>query len=344
VKSFADAIGEAGSQVAGRKIEIITEDDLGKAEGALDKARKLVENDKVSMIIGPTGGDTVSAVSEYVNKVGIPQLTTTPSPTGIILGKNQWTILTAGTYNLNGPCMARYAFEQLGLKNVDIMTADWAGGHGHLDAFIKAWKKLGGQIAQEQYPPRGTGDYGPYFTGLKDAESLVAWFDGADGIRFLSQYTEFGMWQRMPLLAAFFGSFLAPITIKALPPAAAQAVIGKLTPSPYSPLLDFPVNKQFVDAFKKKYNFLPEDVDSGPYQGALITLAALKATGGDTTPEKLRDAILNVQVEGPEGPLRFDKDLKCIIKNTYISKIDKQGNDYLWVPVYTYKDVPPLGF
>jgi branched-chain amino acid transport system substrate-binding protein len=344
VRGFAFALEQAGYQVAGRKIEVLVEDDGSKPETAVDKARKLVENDKVSMIVGPTAGGSQMAVSAYLDKVGIPMLTTNPSPPGIIMEKHKWTVLTAGPYTLIASSMGRYAYEQLGMKKVNIMTADWAGGHGFLDAYMNTWKKLGGEVIQEQYPPLSTGDYGPYLANLKDADALVAWFDGADAIKFLSQYNDFGMWKRLPIVAAFHGSFFAPYVLAQLPSAASQAIVGRYTPTPYSSLLDIPANKEFVVNFKNKYNFTPEDTESGPYQGALIAMAALKATNGDTTPEKLREAILNVQIEGPEGPIRIDKDKKSVIKNIYICKVDKSGNEYIWVPVYTYKDVPPLGF
>jgi branched-chain amino acid transport system substrate-binding protein len=344
VRGFAFALEQAGYVVAGRKIEVIVEDDGSKPETAVDKARKLVENDKVSLIVGPTAGGSQMAVSAYLDKVGIPMLTTNPSPPGIIMQKHKWTVLAAGPYTLIASSMGRYAYEQLGMKKVDVMTADWAGGHGFLDAYMDTWKKLGGEVVQEQYPPLGTGDYGPYLANLKDADALVAWFDGGEAIKFLSQYNDFGMWKRLPIVAAFHGSFFTPFAIAQLPPAASQAVIGRLTPTPYSSLLDSPVNKEFVSNFKRKFNFSPEDTETGPYQGAMIALAALKATNGDTTPQKLLDAIINVQIEVPEGPIKIDKDKKSVIKNIYICKVDKSGNEFILVPVYTYKDVPPMGF
>ena len=136
VRGFAFALEQAGFEVAGRKIEVIVEDDGSKPETAVDKARKLVENDKVAMIVGPTAGGSQMAVSAYLDKVGIPMLTTNPSPPGIIMQKHKWTILTAGPYTLISSSMGRYAYEQMNVKKVDIMTADWAGGHGFLDAYM----------------------------------------------------------------------------------------------------------------------------------------------------------------------------------------------------------------
>jgi hypothetical protein len=73
-------------------------------------------------------------------------------------------------------------------------------------------------------------------------------------------------------------------------------------------------------------------------------LAALKATGGDTAPEKLRQAMLDLKIELPEGPLSFNKETMVANKDVYIAKIDKLGKEYVLNPIYTYKDVPALGY
>ena len=63
------------------------------------------------------------------------------------------------------------------------------------------------------------------------------------------------------------------------------------------------------------------------------------------TPSKLRQAILDLNIEGAfQGPIRFDKEKMSSIKNVYICKVDKIGDEYVLNPVYTYKDVLPLGF
>ena len=148
----------------------------------------------------------------------------------------------------------------------------------------------------------------------------------------------------MPIIGATWGAFLAPYILGALPPAAADATIGYLVPTAYSPLIDTPFNKQWVADFKAKFHFTPEDTSAGAYQGAMCVIEALKATGGDTSPEKLRQALLSVDFESPFGRVTFDRNTGVRHIDMHISKIIKQGKEYLWQPVYTFKDVPPLGY
>lgn len=344
VRAADFAFEEVGYEVAGRKIEVIVGDSAARPAKAIDTARKLIERDKVDILIGPTVGGTQMAVSGYMNKVGKPHVHTNPSPFGIIAQKHQWTFMSGGQEPQISSCMGRYAYDKLGHRTVTVITGDWHPGHGFLNGFMGGFKARGGEVIQEQYPPFDCADFGPYLAALKDADAVVAWFDGTTAIRFLTQFHEFGIRKRMPLVAAFHGSFFAPFILHRLPPEAAEAVIGEYCPTPYTPLLKPRINKIFVKAWKEKFGETPEDTDSGPYQGVLAVLAALEATGGDTTPKKLRQALLEVKVKGPEGTTTFDPKTLCAIKDMYIVKVEKIEGEYIWVPVHHYKEVPPLGF
>jgi len=239
--------------------------------------------------------------------------------------------------------MGIYTYDKLGYKTISVMTGDTIQGHGFLGAFMAAFKSKGGKVVQEQYAPVPCTDYAPYLTNLKDADALVAWYPGSDAILFLTQVHEFAIRKRMPLVGAFHGSFFAPFILRNMSPAAADAVVGEYCVTPYTYLLDNETNKKFVADFMKKFKRPPFDTDAGPYEAALVAIEALKATGGDTSPEKLRKAILSLKIDTPGGPLRFDPATRCRVRDIYIFKVDKQEGNYVWVPVYTYKDVPPFG-
>ncbi len=338
------AFEQAGYEVAGRKIEVITADSGANPAMALDAAKKLIDHDKVSMIIGPTVAGTVMAVSNYMSKAGIPVIFTNPAPEGIIFEKHMWSIMSGGTYSQAASPMGVYTYEELGYKKISVITGDWQAGHTFLDAFMGGYKEAGGEVIQEQYPPFDAVDFAPYLAALKDADAVVAWFDGVTSIRFLSQFHELGIRKRMPLVAAFHGSFFAPFILRELPPAAGDAIIGEHCPTPYSPLIDTETNKKFVATWMEKFGELPEDTDSGPYTGALVALEALRATGGDTSPEKLREALLNVSIDSPEGPIYFDKETRAAFKTYYICQVAKRDGQFVWVPVKSYPDLPAFGF
>ena len=66
-------IEEAGS-INGRRVQLIIEDDASNPDQAMDKARKLVERDKVKAIIGPLGAVPAAAVAPYLAQRKIPSI------------------------------------------------------------------------------------------------------------------------------------------------------------------------------------------------------------------------------------------------------------------------------
>jgi ABC-type branched-subunit amino acid transport system substrate-binding protein len=76
----------------------------------------------------------------------------------------------------------------------------------------------------------------------------------------------------------------------------------------------------------------------------MCVINALQATKGDTSPEKLRQALLAVSFDGPFGHVTFDQKTGVRHVDMHISKVIKQGKEYLWQPIFTYKDVPALGY
>ena len=65
---------ELNNEIAGRKIELIVEDTAGDPPTAFTKARKLVERDKVEILLGPLVNHVVQAVQEYTAQKNVPQI------------------------------------------------------------------------------------------------------------------------------------------------------------------------------------------------------------------------------------------------------------------------------
>ena len=83
----------------------------------------------------------------------------------------------------------------------------------------------------------------------------------------------------MPVVGAFHGGFLDPFIPAAMAPEDAAAVVGALAPMMYAPDSQDPVNQAFIAGFKAAAGFPPgDDGASGPYQAAMLFLAAVKAT------------------------------------------------------------------
>jgi branched-chain amino acid transport system substrate-binding protein len=341
-KAFDLAFSQVNYQVANKNIEIIVGDSKGDPTVAVDVARRMVESDKVDMIVGATSVGENFALATYCNQVGIPHVLNSTFPIAA-LANNKWVIAAGGTPAQSASAMGDYIYTQLNYRNIDILTQDNTSGRAFLTPLTTTFKARGGTVVQETYTAFPAPDFAPYLTALKPADALVAWTAGADAIKFLTQYQEMGIDKTLPLVGAFHGSFLVPVVLNELPPATADAYVGSLVPSPYSPDLDSDESRAFVAAVQEKLGVVPDDTESGPYGVALIIIEALKATNGDTTPAALMQALLNVSLTGPEGAVSFDQATKVLIRNIYICKVAKEGTGYALQHVFSYEGVGANG-
>ena len=334
-----------GYQIAGRKVEIITGDAQSQPNTAVDVARKMVENDKVVAIFGPTQAGEKMAVAGYMNKVGIPLILYNPTPMGLYAsGQIKWVVAAGGSERQNPTCMADYIFNQLKYKTINTITMDNTGGRMFLAPLTELFTKLGGQVVQQQWAPLPCPDFSPYLTTLKPADALVAFEPGSDALKFWGQYRQLGINKKMPVVASFH-PITDPWIPRALPPEDAAMVVGVPAPGMYSPDSTDPVNQEFVKAFTAKFGRPPADAGSScSYQGAIVFIEAVKALAGDTTPDKLLQAMLGAKVTGPEGPLSFPEGSMTATRNVYITKVKQIPNGFAYETTYTYKDVPPTGY
>ncbi len=336
------AFEQVGNEVGGRKIEFVVEDDAAKTEVALDKVKKLVLNDKIDLLLGPMQTGEKVPVAEFMDKSKVPQIIDTAST--IALAQFNWTFGSGGSEAVGTSSMGRYAYEKMGVKTLNLITGDWVSGRTFLGSFVKGFTKQGGKIVSEQYPPITATDFASYFPNFKDADGVVAWFPGTSAATFLAQYYEFGIRKKMPLIAAFYGNFFERDVLKSLAPQVAEAYIGDMTGTLYSSLIESAGNKPFLEAFRAKFGKEPGVSEAQAYTGARVAYEALKAAGGDTTPEKLRQALMAVDIQAPEGRIRFDQEKRIAIRNVYIVKIGKVNNEFAFIPVFTYENVPLEGF
>ena len=166
IKMYFD---EIGNEVAGHKIEVIFEDSQGKPDVAVTKARKLVERDGAQVLTGVISSAVALAVNDYSRESKVPLVLsgdagvdeiTMPGPLA-----NPYLVRTSQNGRTVSAAAADWAYKK-GWRKVTVMGSDYAGGVDTIYAFAQSFCKLGGQVTQEQWPPIGTSDFGPYLTNI----------------------------------------------------------------------------------------------------------------------------------------------------------------------------------
>jgi branched-chain amino acid transport system substrate-binding protein len=332
------ALEHYGWEVASRKIEVVIEDDGTDPTMALDKARKLVEHDKVAIVIGPQASNVVLAVQPYLMEKRIISLKSRQFPMGLTQ-KFPYLFVVDGTQRQTTSKMGDYAYNVLGYRRVSTMTADYVAGRDFMSGFTERFKELGGKVVQEQFFPNETLDYSNYLANInvKEADCVAAWTGGPGGLRLAKQYAEYGLKEKLALITPCLLGIFNEDTL----PQVGDIVLGVPGAVTYASTIDNPLNRRVMEDYRKKYGQRPaSSVVMGGYVNMQVVIEALKATKGDTDPDKMKEAILKLKIETPAGPVRFTPQRVGVL-NIYICKIAKEGSDYFWQVAQIYKETMP---
>jgi branched-chain amino acid transport system substrate-binding protein len=307
-----------GWTVAGRKIELVKEDDQFNPQIGLQKIRKLVENDQVDLVCGPQGSNVAIAVLNYCKETrtimlvwaGTDSITWERVPILFRPGLTSWQLATP---------MATWVFDNVA-KELVLIGDDFAAAHDVMAEFKRTYVPKGGKILKEIYPPLGTGDYSAYLTDILSIAppAVYGFFAGTDAVRFVQQFKSLGLSDKMQLTG------FAPLTDGSTIPAQGDAALGVITTEMYVDTLDNAANKAFVGEYRARFNSYPDTFSVYGYDTARIVEDAVKATDGDTSnKDRLIAALAKISFDSPRGRFSFDPVTHNPIQNVYVAKVAK---------------------
>lgn len=324
------AIERAGGQTAGKKIALVTEDETDDPSIAVAKARKLVEQDKVVGVIGPLLAHNAAAVAAFLAPSGIPNINF-----GNIDGtESKDSFYAVGTGKGNAYPVGVYAYDELGAKTAAVLAMDYSMGEQSAVGFIDGFTSKGGKIVSRQKIPMGAADMAPFIEGIGKADLVAALLVNPSDMAFVRQYTQAGL--KMPVVFISNSPQEEPVLAQM-----GDAVLGMYGASLYSPLIDTPFNKQFVQEYTAKYGGVPGGTTQAGYLATAMYLEAIKSTGGDTDKAKITQALLGIKnLENPGG-LASVSPGRIVIQDLHIFKAIKIGSRYAWSVVKTIPQVQP---
>jgi branched-chain amino acid transport system substrate-binding protein len=326
---------ERNGMIAGRKVELITEDTAGNTAQALSKTQELVERRKAHVMIGPLATNEALAMDAYVRRSQVPLITTTSAATVDLKSRpvNPWALHAFGTAPQVTYPLGDYAARTLGMKRVATLAGDFTYGYEGVGGFQLAFEAAGGKVVQKLWPPLNEPDYAPYIARLKrDIDGLYIGLAGSNPLRFLKAYREYGVKTQV------LGNTTS--TDEGILQKMGSSAVGVITAGWYAAGLDTPDNKKFVAGINGMFHRDPGFYTAGPYTALLIIEAALKTTKGSTDDKAaFLKALHDVQLtQGPIGPVRLD-DYGTPVLDIYIRKVESKGGHLFNDMIKTYPQV-----
>jgi len=333
-------LDQHGNKLGGMDVKLIIEDEQGKGDVAVTKAKKLVLQDKVHMLIGgvlASTGYALAPVSTELKTMYIPSIPAADDLTQRQLKNFPYLIRTSWSSSQPHHPLGQWACDQ-GYKKVVTIAADYAFGYEVVGGFQKAFEDCGGKIIQKIWPPLGAKDFGPFIPTIKaDTDAVFSLMVGPMPAQFIKQMRGAGF--KKPIIGGgtSYDEFVLPFM--------GDEAIGDVSALHYSAALDTPKNAAFVKAYRTRFNKVPSYYSENNYTTAQWLDEALKKAGGKWPgPEELIKLMVGIKLDSVRGPISFDEN-RNPIQNIYIKKVEKKKmfgyeKDELWNTVIkTYPNV-----
>jgi branched-chain amino acid transport system substrate-binding protein len=295
-------LAQAGNKAGERPVELIFEDEATDPGTAVSKINKLVDQDGVAAVVCCVNGASTLAAGPILAERKIPQLGPIPNPSG--LAEYDTAAVAAPTAERDATLLGERAATELGYRSAAVLASDMSYGQEVARGFEKGFTEAGGKIVKEVFAPLGSQDFGSYLSQVRNADVVFGGFAGADAIRFVKQYDDFGVKNRIPLVG--HGPLVTELILKQI----GESAVGVGAGFYYSSSLDVPANKEFKDGLAHAAKGVPPShFTAGAWATGGVLLSAIERAKDDVGDgEKLAQAIRATKLDAPWGPLAFDQD------------------------------------
>ncbi len=304
------------------------------AYSAVRAVRKLIEQDKVQILLSPLSGDEGIAVKNFakthseltfVNAASGAQETTYVDPAPNFF-----------RYNMDGAQwqvgLGKYAYETKGYRKIATVGEDYSFIYTQVFGLVLEFCGAGGKITNRQWVPLGTKDFASVIAALPDdVDAIYLGLGGADAVNFLNQYQQAG--GKAHLLG---GSIMVDQTILSAKGNAKNALIGTVAASGQADTWEDPGWQAFVKdyqaAFPPEKRFPSPSLLATNYYGSTMALImALTKVNGDLSDNqsKLKAALASLEIDAPNGKIKLDANRQAIGTN-FVTEVVDDGKGALF--------------
>src|SRR5262245_19972235 len=337
MRGHQTALNVFGTKVGDKELEFITASTDATPDSAVRAVRKLIEQDKVQLLLSPLSGDEGIAIKNlaktkpeltFVNAASGAQETTYVDPAPNFFRFNmdgaQWQV-----------GLGKYAYETKGYKKIATVGEDYSFIYTQVFGLTLEFCGLGGKITSRQWVPLGTKDFASIIAALPDdVDAIYLGLGGADAVNFLNQYQQAG--GKAKLMG---GSIMVDQTVLSAKGDAKKALLGTIAASGQADTWDDPGWQKFVkayhDAFPPAKRFPSPSLLATNYYGSTMALIlGLRQANGDLSNNqaKFREALTKLEIDAPNGKIKLDSNRQAIGTN-FVTEVVDDGKGSLFSKV-----------
>jgi len=290
----------------------------------VQKARKLIDSDKVDFLLGNTNSALALAMAQVSNEKGVLHVVPGGHTDAVTGASCHWNVFrVCNTTSMEANAVAGALVKQYGKKYYYI-TPDYAFGHTLESAMVKAIEKLGGDRLGGDLTPLGTVDFSSYLIKAQgmNPDAIIFLVQGDDMLNAMKQAVQFGLQSKVHLAGA--QQELEPL--EGLPP---EARVGAWVVEWYWNQPGVPHVAEFVDAIKKRTGRVPTARHWFGYAaGWTCALAAQEAKSLKAVDmaKALQDFHLPPEIALAPNPAFYRAGQNQLISTLFVGEAQAQGS------------------
>jgi branched-chain amino acid transport system substrate-binding protein len=301
VQLAADEINAKGG-INGNRLVLVIEDEQGKKEEGITVFRKLVFQDKVLAIVGPTLSNSAFAADPVANQAKVPVLGVSNTASGVT-DIGPYIFRNSITEADILPVVIKTVKAKRGVKRVAVM-------YGNDDAFTKSGYEVFRQaladnaveVLTTETFAKGDVDFSAQLTKIRalKPDAIVVSALAEEAANIMLQARQLGLPESVPFIGG--NGFNSPKLFQI----AGKAAEGTFVGGPWSIEDKTPRNVAFVEAYTKRFGGAPDQFAAQAYDGMHIVTAAIQKAETTDNRDKVRDALAGLKgFVGATGPFEF---------------------------------------
>jgi len=325
-QAFRMYVAEKGDKLGGRPVEYVTVDDQADPPKATENMNRLVDRDKVDVVVGTVHSGVQMAmvkIARETNKLLIIPNAGADAATRAACAPNVFRT----SFSNWQPCYpVGKVMKDNGHKTAMTITWKYAAGEEDVVAFKQGFSENGGSVIGELWVPFPEVEFQSFLTQIaeKKPDAVFAFFAGGGAVKFVKDYVAAGLKKSVPLYGPGF------LTDGVLP-ALGDAAEGLMTTLHYADDLDNPADKKFRAEYSKRYGAQPDVYSVQGYDAAALLVIGMDAAKGDIKAvDPMYAAMRAAKLDSPRGPVSFSASQNPI-QNIYLREVKNGKNAFVKV-------------
>ena len=330
---FRLAVDQQGGKLGGREIEYFKVDDESDPSKGIENANKLVQRDKVDVLVGTVHSGVQMGIQKVARDSGVLSLIPNAGVHAATRGLCAPNVFRTSFSNSQPTRALGQTMVARGHKKAVWITWKYAAGDEAFEGFKESYTAAGGTIIKELGLPFPQVEFQALLTEIAalKPDAVACFFAGGGAAKFIRDYAAAGLKGKIPL----YGSgFLTEGVLDAAGPAAE----GIVTTMHYSDSLDTPRNKSFRTAYASRFKMQPDVYAVQGYDtGLLLALGANAVKGDFNSKPALYKALEGAVIDSPRGKWTMSKSHNPV-QDIYLRVVENKENKVIGVAAKALAD------